>query len=167
MEDIIVEAQTLRTTSRPLSYNNLKLPLLCGIFGPYDYEAWEQKVESLLYAYCVREEEKFQLVLNLFLMRVNIKSAQKRKKVSLRKVRVKENECFIGKKESEKEEQREEEIVLLEKSEGVNFNSNEASSFFASESLCAQNFEDPSKGEDGKLAYKCIKTINLFPSNPT
>ncbi|KAI5652996.1 hypothetical protein M9H77_30183 [Catharanthus roseus] len=32
-------SQTLGTTSRPLSYNNLKLPLLWGNFGPYDYEA--------------------------------------------------------------------------------------------------------------------------------
>ncbi|KAI5667931.1 hypothetical protein M9H77_17784 [Catharanthus roseus] len=31
-------SQTLETTSRPLSYSNLKLPL-CGTFGPYDYEA--------------------------------------------------------------------------------------------------------------------------------
>ncbi|KAI5653102.1 hypothetical protein M9H77_30289 [Catharanthus roseus] len=54
---------TLGTTSRPFSYNNLKLPLLCGTFGPYDYEAWEQKVESLFYSYGVKEEEKIQLVL--------------------------------------------------------------------------------------------------------
>ncbi|KAI5669027.1 hypothetical protein M9H77_18880 [Catharanthus roseus] len=36
-------SQTLETTSRPLSYKNLKLSLLCGNFCPYDYEAWEQK----------------------------------------------------------------------------------------------------------------------------
>ncbi|KAI5676631.1 hypothetical protein M9H77_07581 [Catharanthus roseus] len=52
-------SQTLGTTSRPFSYNNLKLPLLCGTFGPYDYEACEKKVESLFYSYCVRDEEKF------------------------------------------------------------------------------------------------------------
>ncbi|KAI5653075.1 hypothetical protein M9H77_30262 [Catharanthus roseus] len=56
-------SQTLGTTSRPLIYNNLKLPLLYGTFGPYDYKVWEQNVESLFYSYCVREEEKFQLVL--------------------------------------------------------------------------------------------------------
>ncbi|KAI5671335.1 hypothetical protein M9H77_11699 [Catharanthus roseus] len=28
-----------------------------------DYEVWEQKMESLFYSHCVREEEKFQLVL--------------------------------------------------------------------------------------------------------
>ncbi|KAI5683029.1 hypothetical protein M9H77_04257 [Catharanthus roseus] len=56
-------SQTLGTTSKPLSYKNLKLPLLCGNFGHYDYEAWDQKVESFFYSYCVREEEKFQLVL--------------------------------------------------------------------------------------------------------
>ncbi|KAI5666992.1 hypothetical protein M9H77_16845 [Catharanthus roseus] len=55
-------SQTLGTISKPLSYNNLKLPLLRGTFGPYDYETWEQKVESLFYSYCEREEEKFQLV---------------------------------------------------------------------------------------------------------
>ncbi|KAI5663072.1 hypothetical protein M9H77_22395 [Catharanthus roseus] len=45
--------QTLGTTSRLLSYNKFKLPLSCGTFGPYDYEAWEQKVESLIYSYCL------------------------------------------------------------------------------------------------------------------
>ncbi|KAI5653927.1 hypothetical protein M9H77_31114 [Catharanthus roseus] len=39
-------SQTLGTTLRPLSYNNLKLPIFCGTFGPYGYEVWEQKVES-------------------------------------------------------------------------------------------------------------------------
>ncbi|KAI5672134.1 hypothetical protein M9H77_12498 [Catharanthus roseus] len=33
-------SHTLGTTSKPLNYNNLKLPLLCGNFGPYDYEVW-------------------------------------------------------------------------------------------------------------------------------
>ncbi|KAI5676478.1 hypothetical protein M9H77_07428 [Catharanthus roseus] len=42
---------------------------------------------------------------------------------------------------------------------------NDTNSFFASESLCVQNFEDSSKDEDGKLAYKFIKSINFFPSN--
>ncbi|KAI5681064.1 hypothetical protein M9H77_02291 [Catharanthus roseus] len=36
-------SQTLGTTSRPLSSNNFKLPLLCGTFGSYDYVAWESK----------------------------------------------------------------------------------------------------------------------------
>ncbi|KAI5671393.1 hypothetical protein M9H77_11757 [Catharanthus roseus] len=36
-------SQTLGTTSRSLSYNNLKLPLVCGTLGPYDYEASGQK----------------------------------------------------------------------------------------------------------------------------
>ncbi|KAI5663859.1 hypothetical protein M9H77_23182 [Catharanthus roseus] len=65
-------SQTLGTASRPLSYNNLKLPLSCGNFGPYDYEAWEQKVESLFYSYCVKEEEKFQLVLKSLSYEVNV-----------------------------------------------------------------------------------------------
>ncbi|KAI5681182.1 hypothetical protein M9H77_02409 [Catharanthus roseus] len=64
--------QTFETTSRPLSYNKFKLPLLCRTFGPYDYEAWEQKVESLLYSYCVIEEEKFQLVLKSLSYEVNV-----------------------------------------------------------------------------------------------
>ncbi|KAI5683010.1 hypothetical protein M9H77_04238 [Catharanthus roseus] len=51
-----------RSSSRPLSYNNLKLLLLWGTFDPYDYEAWEQEVESLFYSYGVREEEKFHWV---------------------------------------------------------------------------------------------------------
>ncbi|KAI5663933.1 hypothetical protein M9H77_23256 [Catharanthus roseus] len=34
-------SQTLGNTSRPLSYNKLKLPPFCGTFGPYDYEQWE------------------------------------------------------------------------------------------------------------------------------
>ncbi|KAI5675911.1 hypothetical protein M9H77_06861 [Catharanthus roseus] len=66
------KSQTLETTSRPLSYNNLKLPLICGTFVSYDYEAWEQKVESLFYCYCVREEEKFQLVLKSLSYEVNV-----------------------------------------------------------------------------------------------
>ncbi|KAI5663120.1 hypothetical protein M9H77_22443 [Catharanthus roseus] len=40
--------QTLGTTTRPLRYNNLKLPLLCGTFGSFDYEAWEQQFQLVL-----------------------------------------------------------------------------------------------------------------------
>ncbi|KAI5669014.1 hypothetical protein M9H77_18867 [Catharanthus roseus] len=53
-------SQTLVTTSRPPSYNNLKLPF-CGLF-----------MESLFYSYCVREEEKFQLVLKSLSYEVNV-----------------------------------------------------------------------------------------------
>ncbi|KAI5676466.1 hypothetical protein M9H77_07416 [Catharanthus roseus] len=60
------------TISRSLSYNNLKLPLLDGTFGPYDYKAWEQKVDSLFYSYYVREEEKFPLVLESLSYEVNV-----------------------------------------------------------------------------------------------
>ncbi|KAI5667072.1 hypothetical protein M9H77_16925 [Catharanthus roseus] len=56
------------------------------------------------------------------------------------------------------------EIVVLEESEEVNFYANDTNVFFASEFLCVQNFEDSSKDEGGKLAYKSIKTINFFPS---
>ncbi|KAI5663858.1 hypothetical protein M9H77_23181 [Catharanthus roseus] len=70
----------------------------------------------------------------------------------------------LKKQESEKEEQREKEIVVFEKSEEVNFYANETKSFFATESLCVQNFEDSGKDEDEQLAYKSIKTINFFPS---
>ncbi|KAI5649626.1 hypothetical protein M9H77_35631 [Catharanthus roseus] len=65
-------SRTLGIISRLLSYNNLKLPLLCGTFGPYGYEAWEQKEESLFYSYCVREEEKFPLVLKSLSYEVNV-----------------------------------------------------------------------------------------------
>ncbi|KAI5658054.1 hypothetical protein M9H77_26847 [Catharanthus roseus] len=96
-------------------------------------------------------------------LRVNILSVQKRKKVSFRKSeRVKENEFFIEKQESEKEEQREKRIVVLEKSEEVNFYADETNSSFANEFLCVKNIENSSKDEGGKLAYK---TINFFPSN--
>ncbi|KAI5658083.1 hypothetical protein M9H77_26876 [Catharanthus roseus] len=64
--------QTLGTTSRPPSYHDLKLPLLCGTFGPYDYEVWEQQVESLFYSYCVREEERFELVLKSLSYEANV-----------------------------------------------------------------------------------------------
>ncbi|KAI5666449.1 hypothetical protein M9H77_16302 [Catharanthus roseus] len=64
--------------------------------------------------------------------------------------KVKENECFIEKQESEKEEQREKEIVVFEMSEEVNFYANGTSSFFASELLCVQNFGDSSKGAETK-----------------
>ncbi|KAI5681709.1 hypothetical protein M9H77_02937 [Catharanthus roseus] len=50
-------------------------------------------------------------------------------------------------------------------SEEVNFYVNETNSFFVSEFLCVQNFEDSSKDEGGKLSYKYIKTISSFPSN--
>ncbi|KAI5663548.1 hypothetical protein M9H77_22871 [Catharanthus roseus] len=46
-----------------------------------------------------------------------------------------------------KKVQREKELVVLEKR--------------------TENFEDSRKDEGGKLAYKSIKTINFFPSNPT
>ncbi|KAI5653452.1 hypothetical protein M9H77_30639 [Catharanthus roseus] len=70
MEEIIRRSpQTLGTISRPVSYNNLKLPLLCGSFGPYEYEALEQKVKSLFDSHCVREKEKFNWYENLLLMR--------------------------------------------------------------------------------------------------
>ncbi|KAI5667366.1 hypothetical protein M9H77_17219 [Catharanthus roseus] len=65
-------SQTLGTISRHLSCNKLKLLLLRGTFGPYDYEAWEQKVESLFYSYCVKEEEKFKLVLKSLSYEVNV-----------------------------------------------------------------------------------------------
>ncbi|KAI5667572.1 hypothetical protein M9H77_17425 [Catharanthus roseus] len=65
-------SQTLGSTSRPLSYNNLKLLILHGTFGPYDYEAWEQKVESLFYSYGVREEVKCQSVLKSLSYEVNV-----------------------------------------------------------------------------------------------
>ncbi|KAI5683016.1 hypothetical protein M9H77_04244 [Catharanthus roseus] len=79
--------------------------------------------------------------------------------------RVKENECLIEKQENEKEEQREKEIVVFEKNEELDFYANETNSFFASEFLCVQDFEDSSKDEGGKLAYKSIKAINFFFSN--
>ncbi|KAI5672256.1 hypothetical protein M9H77_12620 [Catharanthus roseus] len=72
---------------------------------------------------------------------------------------------LIEKQESEKEELREKEIVAFEKCEKVNFYTNETNSFFASELLCVQNFEDSGKDEGGKLAYKSIKTINFLSSN--
>ncbi|KAI5681914.1 hypothetical protein M9H77_03142 [Catharanthus roseus] len=65
-------SQTLGTTSRPLSYSHLKLPLLCGTFSSYNYVPWKQKLESLFYSYGVREEEKFQLVPKSVSYEVNI-----------------------------------------------------------------------------------------------
>ncbi|KAI5663024.1 hypothetical protein M9H77_22347 [Catharanthus roseus] len=44
-------SQTLGTTSKLLSYNNLKLPLLRGTLDSYNYVVWEQKVESFFYSY--------------------------------------------------------------------------------------------------------------------
>ncbi|KAI5667325.1 hypothetical protein M9H77_17178 [Catharanthus roseus] len=185
------------TTSRPLSYNNLKLPLLCGTFGHYDYKAWEQKVESLFYSYkcenrkrmralpiktCtlikqslrnrfgvgnhkgLRQDQPKVKFMELLKVEESPKSVQKRKKVSLRKERVKENECFIEKQESEKEENREKEIVVLEKSEEVNFYANEANSFFASKSLCVQNFEDSERMKKESLlqVHQDHKFLSLY-----
>ncbi|KAI5652916.1 hypothetical protein M9H77_30103 [Catharanthus roseus] len=75
--------------------------------------------------------------------------------------RVKENEFFIEKQESEKEEQREKEIVAFENSEEVNFCANRAHFFFARKYLCVQNFDDSSKDEGGKLAYKFFLVLLL------
>ncbi|KAI5677765.1 hypothetical protein M9H77_08715 [Catharanthus roseus] len=90
-------SQTLGTTSRPLSYNNLKLPLLCGTFGSYDYVAWEQEVESLFYSYGVREEEKFQLVLKSLFYGVNILwdcKCENRRRMGFQQIKI----CCIMKK---------------------------------------------------------------------
>ncbi|KAI5683012.1 hypothetical protein M9H77_04240 [Catharanthus roseus] len=65
-------SQILGTTSRPLSYKNVKLSLLCRTFGPYDYEAWDPNVESFFYSFCVREEEKLQLVLKFLSYELNV-----------------------------------------------------------------------------------------------
>ncbi|KAI5652889.1 hypothetical protein M9H77_30076 [Catharanthus roseus] len=89
-------------------------------------------------------------------------SAQKKESELEKSERVKENECFIEKQENKKEEQREKEIVVVEKNEEFNFYANGTNSFFGSKSLCVQNFKDSSKDEGGKLAYKSIKTINFF-----
>ncbi|KAI5683073.1 hypothetical protein M9H77_04301 [Catharanthus roseus] len=50
MEGIRRSSRTLGTTSRPLSYNNLKFPLLWDTFGSYEHVAWEKKVELLFYS---------------------------------------------------------------------------------------------------------------------
>ncbi|KAI5663397.1 hypothetical protein M9H77_22720 [Catharanthus roseus] len=76
--------------------------------------------------------------------------------------RIKENECFIEKQESETEEQRGKEIVVLEKSEEVNFYANLTNSSFASELLCVKNFGDSSKDEEESFPTS-LKTINFFP----
>ncbi|KAI5663225.1 hypothetical protein M9H77_22548 [Catharanthus roseus] len=65
-------SQTLGTTSRPLSYNNLKLPLLWDTFGSYDCVVCGENVEPLFYSYGVREEEKFCLVLKSLSYEVNV-----------------------------------------------------------------------------------------------
>ncbi|KAI5663995.1 hypothetical protein M9H77_23318 [Catharanthus roseus] len=49
--------------------------------------------------------------------------------------------------------------------QGSEFYANGTNSFFATEFFCVHNFEDSSKDNDGKLAYKSIKTINIFHSN--
>ncbi|KAI5663361.1 hypothetical protein M9H77_22684 [Catharanthus roseus] len=68
-------------------------------------------------------------------------NVQKKKRVSLKSEIVKEDECFIEKQESEKEEQREKETVVFEKSK--------------------ENFEDSSKNEGGTLAYKNRRQRNM------
>ncbi|KAI5664403.1 hypothetical protein M9H77_23726 [Catharanthus roseus] len=83
-------SQTLGTTLRPLSYNNLKLPHLCGTFGPYEYESWEQKVESLFYSYGIREEEKFQLVLKSLSYELNVwwnRKCENRKRIGVQPIK--------------------------------------------------------------------------------
>ncbi|KAI5664036.1 hypothetical protein M9H77_23359 [Catharanthus roseus] len=122
-----------------------------------------------------RMEEKVRFVERFYIFDSNfifskdtehLESSKEKESELVKIERVKGNECFIEKQEIEKkEEKREKEIVVLEKSEEVNFFANETNYFFASESLCVQNFEDSSKDEGRKLAYKSNNTINLFPSN--
>ncbi|KAI5680975.1 hypothetical protein M9H77_02202 [Catharanthus roseus] len=52
-------SQTLGTTSMTLSYNNLKLPLFWGTFGPYVYVAWEREVEFFFYFYCQASRNRY------------------------------------------------------------------------------------------------------------
>ncbi|KAI5672871.1 hypothetical protein M9H77_13235 [Catharanthus roseus] len=74
---------------------------------------------------------------------VHFESSKEKESELEKSERVKESEFFIEIQESKKE-QKEKEIIVLEKSE--------------------KNFEDSSK-DGGKLSYKSIKTINFFPSN--
>ncbi|KAI5677450.1 hypothetical protein M9H77_08400 [Catharanthus roseus] len=133
-------SQTLGTTSRPLSYNNLKLSLLFGTFGPYDYEAWEQKVQAkenfmessmgemstkanelsqaqgAIHRKVIHYEKK-----NTCTLVKEEKSRQKKVKsvVSTKESegKMKENEFLIENFESLKEEQVEEKQDEIEKSE--------------------------------------------------
>ncbi|KAI5653478.1 hypothetical protein M9H77_30665 [Catharanthus roseus] len=50
----------------PLSYNQLKLPLLLGVFDSEEYLDWQGRVEALFFAYGIFEEHKVQLVTKSF-----------------------------------------------------------------------------------------------------
>ncbi|KAI5663390.1 hypothetical protein M9H77_22713 [Catharanthus roseus] len=67
MKDIIVEVLKLWEIHQDL-LQQFEIASLCRTFGPCDYEAWEQKVESLFYSYGLREEGKFQLGLKISLL---------------------------------------------------------------------------------------------------
>ncbi|KAI5681258.1 hypothetical protein M9H77_02485 [Catharanthus roseus] len=82
-------SQTLGTTSRPLSYNNLKLPLLWCTFGLKIIWHGSKKWNHFLFL-CVREEEKFQLVLKSLSYEVNVWwdcKCENRKKVGEKPIR--------------------------------------------------------------------------------
>ncbi|KAI5676585.1 hypothetical protein M9H77_07535 [Catharanthus roseus] len=170
-------SQTLGTTSRSLSYINLKLPLLCGTFDSYDYEALEQKVESFFYSYDKHQRSKIPHA---------IIEAKEIVEIHVENKTSNEDPCYIMSEKNieSKEKERVDKERLVERS--CNFDSisifqkrvnilsvqkrkrmslRKTNSFFASEFLCVHNFEDSSKDERGKLSYKFIKTINVFLSN--
>ncbi|KAI5672404.1 hypothetical protein M9H77_12768 [Catharanthus roseus] len=94
-------------------------------------ERVEEK-ERLLERLCIVDS------ISIFLKESEHLECSKEKESGLGKSeRVKENECFIENKR----------IVVLEMSEEMNFYANDTNSFFASDSLCVQNFEDSSKDE--------------------
>ncbi|KAI5681750.1 hypothetical protein M9H77_02978 [Catharanthus roseus] len=184
-------SQTLGTTSRPLSCNNLKLSLFWGTFGPYDYEAWDQEVESLSYAYGVREEEKFHLVLKSLSYEIvlSTKESEGKRKESeslienheiFKEEQVKEKQYEIEKSEKTKEEMS---LMIFEgdkgeevreiccdissllnslSSEEMNLFTNSINHFRACISPCAKKIEAQDLENEGSLYYKLYKTISFL-----
>ncbi|KAI5677096.1 hypothetical protein M9H77_08046 [Catharanthus roseus] len=156
--------------AKPIKTWSLMKQALRNVFGGKNHEAQRQGKSRVKLMESSKNEEppkakelsQDKVEESLKTHRVNILSSKEKESELEKSDRVKENERFIEKQANEKEEQREKEIVVLEESEEVNFYANGTNSFFTSESLCAQNFEDSSKDEGGKLAYNLEEFTRLL-----
>ncbi|KAI5662307.1 hypothetical protein M9H77_21630 [Catharanthus roseus] len=195
-------SQILGTTSRPPDYNNLKLPLLCGNFGPYDYEAENMRGKNSILKKQIKKYFKTKkengiktnqdFELNEARIRCEVESHEglgqgqaKAKFKALSKneespknvdphveeEELNEEPCYIMSEKSIEIKERdvvEEKERLVEKFcifDSISIFSKESEHFESSKEKEDELEKNSSKNERGKLAYKSIKTINVFTSN--
>ncbi|KAI5676533.1 hypothetical protein M9H77_07483 [Catharanthus roseus] len=75
---------------------------------------------------------------------------------------MKENECFIEKQEITEEQQKEKEVVALDKSEVVRVFTNQTNSILLRNSSCVQNFSMQNMENERNLDYHIYKAISFF-----